>query len=85
MFEKKGYIVVPKSAKSEEELFEIVTDAGAEDLRTDEDNFEIITAPGDFDTVLEAVKKPVLNLKLLKLKWSPRNTKSSRAVKPSRC
>src|SRR5207237_7207036 len=41
MFEKKGYIVVPKSAKSEEELFEIVTDAGAEDLRDDEENFEI--------------------------------------------
>lgn len=57
MFEKKGYVVVPKSAKSEEELFEIITDAGAEDLRDDEDNFEIITAPADFDTVLEALKK----------------------------
>ena len=57
MFEKKGYIVVAKAAKSEEELFEIVTDAGAEDLRDDEDNFEIITAPADFDAVLDAVKK----------------------------
>src|SRR5688572_15068946 len=57
MFEKKGYVVVPKSAKSEEELFEIVTDAGAEDLRDDEDNFEIITSPTDFDAVLEAVKR----------------------------
>lgn len=57
MFEKKGYIAVAKSAKSEDELFEIVTDAGAEDLRDDEDNFEIITSPSDFDAVLEAVKK----------------------------
>src|SRR5437667_5819146 len=57
MFEKKGYVVVSKSAKSEEELFEIVTDAGAEDLRDDEENFEVITAPGDFDRVLEAVKQ----------------------------
>jgi YebC/PmpR family DNA-binding regulatory protein len=57
MFEKKGYIVVDKAAKSEDELFEIVTDAGAEDLRDDEDNFEIITAPADFERVLEAVKK----------------------------
>src|SRR5688572_30642256 len=56
MFEKKGYIVIPKSAKSEDELFEVVTDAGAEDLRDDEDNFEIITSPTDFDAVLEAVK-----------------------------
>ena len=56
IFEKKGYIVVPKSAKPEDELFEIVTDAGAEDLRDDVDNFEVITAPDDFDTVLQAVK-----------------------------
>src|SRR5204863_1077519 len=46
-----------KAAKSEDELFEIVTDAGAEDLRDDEENFEVITAPGDLDRVLEAVKK----------------------------
>jgi transcriptional/translational regulatory protein YebC/TACO1 len=38
-------------------LFEIVTDAGAEDLRNDEENFEIITSPGEFDGVLDAVKK----------------------------
>jgi YebC/PmpR family DNA-binding regulatory protein len=56
MFEKKGYIVVPKSAKPEDELFEVVTDAGAEDLRDDEDNFEVITSPEDFDAVLTAVK-----------------------------
>ncbi|HJR06403.1 MAG TPA: YebC/PmpR family DNA-binding transcriptional regulator [Pyrinomonadaceae bacterium] len=56
-FEKKGYIVVEKSAKSEDELFEIVTEAGAEDLRDDEDNFEIITAPEQFEAVHEALKK----------------------------
>ena len=56
MFEKKGYIVVPKSARPEDELFEIVTDAGAEDLRDDEDNFEVITSPDEFDAVLTAVK-----------------------------
>jgi YebC/PmpR family DNA-binding regulatory protein len=56
MFEKKGYIVVPKEAKPEDEMFELVTDAGAEDLRDDEDSFEIITAPDDFEQVLQAVK-----------------------------
>lgn len=56
MFDKKGYIVVEKAAKSEDELFEIVTDAGAEDLKEDGDNFEIITSPDDFEAVLNAVK-----------------------------
>jgi YebC/PmpR family DNA-binding regulatory protein len=56
MFDKKGYIVVDKNAKSEDELFEIVTDAGAEDLRDDEDNFEVITSPETFHAVLAAIK-----------------------------
>lgn len=57
LFEKKGYIVVDKASKSEEELFELVIEAGADDLRDDVDNFEIITAPDNFDTVLTAVKE----------------------------
>ncbi|HEY0323798.1 MAG TPA: YebC/PmpR family DNA-binding transcriptional regulator [Pyrinomonadaceae bacterium] len=56
LFDKKGYIVVDKAAKSEDELFELVIEAGAEDLRDDVDNFEIITAPENFDAVLSAVK-----------------------------
>jgi YebC/PmpR family DNA-binding regulatory protein len=56
LFDKKGYIVVDKAAKSEDELLELVLDAGADDLRDDEDSFEIITAPENFDTVLTAVK-----------------------------
>jgi len=56
LFDKKGYIVVDKAAKSEEELFELAIEAGADDLRDDEDNFEILTSPDAFDAVLTAVK-----------------------------
>ncbi len=56
IFEKKGYIVVGKSAKPEDELFELAIEAGADDLRDDEDNFEIITSPDNFDTVFTAIK-----------------------------
>jgi YebC/PmpR family DNA-binding regulatory protein len=56
MFEKKGYIVVDKAAKPEDELFELAIEAGADDLRDDEDNFEIITSPDTFESVLSAVK-----------------------------
>ena len=75
MFEKKGYIVVPKSAKSEDELFEIVTDSGAEDLRDDEDNFEIITAPGNFEVVLEAVKKAGVEPQVAEVEMVPKEYK----------
>ena len=32
MFDKKGYIVVDKDAKSEDEILEITTEAGADDM-----------------------------------------------------
>jgi len=56
MFHKKGLIIVAKSAIDEDKLTEIVLDAGAEDLNDEGDNWEIITAPKDFDAVLAAVK-----------------------------
>ncbi len=56
MFDRKGYIVVDKSKRSEEELFEIAIEAGAEDLRDDGDNFEIYTEQGSFEDVKKAVE-----------------------------
>ena len=73
MFEKKGYIVVEKSAKPEDELFEIVTEAGAEDLRDDVDNFEIITAPDNFEVVLDAVKKAGVEPQVAEVEMVPQN------------
>ncbi|MGB8506799.1 MAG: YebC/PmpR family DNA-binding transcriptional regulator [Pyrinomonadaceae bacterium] len=75
MFEKKGYIVVEKSAKPEDELFEIVTDAGAEDLRDDEDNFEIITSPEEFDAVLDAVKRAGIEPQAAEVEMLPKEYK----------
>jgi YebC/PmpR family DNA-binding regulatory protein len=55
MFEKKGYLVVEKSAVDEDTLMETALEAGAEDVREDGDNFEVITAPEDFEAVKEAI------------------------------
>jgi YebC/PmpR family DNA-binding regulatory protein len=57
MFHKKGDIVIPKSAAKEDDLMAIVLDAGAEDLRDDGDNWEVLTDPSAYEAVLEAVKK----------------------------
>ncbi len=75
IFEKKGYIVVEKESKPEDELFEIVTEAGAEDLRDDEDNYEIITAPESFDVVLEAVKKAGIEPQVAGVEMVPKEYK----------
>ncbi len=73
LFEKKGYIVVNKHAKTEDELFEIVTDAGAEDLRDDQDNFEVITAPEGFDAVVASVKKAGIEPEAAEVTMLPQN------------
>ena len=72
-FEKKGYIVVEKAAKGEDELFEIVTEAGAEDLRDDGDNFEIITAPENFDAVHDALKQAGVELQAAEVEMVPKS------------
>jgi len=56
MFHKKGDIVVPKSAATEDQLMGIVLEVGADDLRDDGENWEVITAPSAFEPVVEAVK-----------------------------
>ena len=57
MFAKKGILVIPKDAADEEKLTEIVLESGAEDLNDEGDNWEIFTAPKDFEAVKEAIEK----------------------------
>lgn len=56
MFAKKGIIVIAKSAVEEDRLLTIALEAGADDLKTDDqDYFEIQTSPEQFENVLKAV------------------------------
>jgi YebC/PmpR family DNA-binding regulatory protein len=73
MFDKKGYIVVEKSAKPEEELFDIVIEAGADDLRDDGDNFEIITSPDNFESVQTAIKSAGIEPHVSEISMVPQN------------
>ncbi len=73
MFDKKGYIVVDKQEKSEEELFEIAIEAGAEDLKDEGEVFEIYTAPENYDAVDEAVKKAGIEPQASELSMIPQN------------
>ncbi|RJP57296.1 MAG: YebC/PmpR family DNA-binding transcriptional regulator [Candidatus Auribacter fodinae] len=57
MFEKKGFLVVSKSVVDEEKLLDVVLEAGAEDVKTEGDTFEIYTSQHDFETVKEALAK----------------------------
>ncbi|MCF7817871.1 MAG: YebC/PmpR family DNA-binding transcriptional regulator [Kiritimatiellales bacterium] len=55
MFQRKGQIFIDKDKTDEDTLMDLVLEAGAEDLKTDGDQFEVITDPSDFDVVSEAI------------------------------
>jgi YebC/PmpR family DNA-binding regulatory protein len=55
MFEKKGYIIVPKGNSGEEALLEVVLEAGGDDVRDDGDNWEILTPPEVLEQVRDAL------------------------------
>ena len=56
MFTMKGYMLIEKSQAKEDELMSIALEAGAEDFKSDDKNYEIFTAPQDFEKVKTAVE-----------------------------
>jgi YebC/PmpR family DNA-binding regulatory protein len=73
MFHKKGSIVVPKSAAKEDDIMGIVLENGGEDLRDDGENWEVITDPSAYETVLEAIKKAKLPVVASEVAMLPQN------------
>jgi len=73
LFEKKGYIVVEKTAKPEEELFDIAIEGGADDVRDDGDNVEIITSPENFESVQSAIKAAGIEPQVAEVSMIPQN------------
>ncbi|MFP4668208.1 MAG: YebC/PmpR family DNA-binding transcriptional regulator [Desulfosalsimonas sp.] len=57
VFDKKGWIPVKKSDATEETLMETAIEAGAEDIRDEDDIFEIITPPQAFEDVKDALRE----------------------------
>ena len=55
MFTKKGVIAIEKSKIDEDKLMEIVLEAGAEDVQTSEDGYEVTTTLHDFEKVRQAL------------------------------
>jgi transcriptional/translational regulatory protein YebC/TACO1 len=57
MFERKSQILIENDKAEEDQLMNIVLDAGAEDLRNDGENWEVISAPENHEAVLQAIQK----------------------------
>src|SRR5829696_8198636 len=73
MFAKKGYIIVDKEAKSQDEMEELAIEVGAEDISDDGDTWEIFTAPEDFEQVREAIVAAGIEPQSAQIEWVPSN------------
>ena len=74
MFDRKGYFLVSGEGKSEDEVMEIGLEAGADDVKADEENFEVTCAPDDFEAVKEALEKAGMTLIESEIAMIPQNT-----------
>ena len=76
MFEQKGLITVMTEAKSEDELMELAIDAGADDLQTVDEHYEITTAVENFEAVRKALEDAGVAMELAEITRIPQNTVS---------
>ena len=74
MFSQKGLIVLPKDQTDEEKLFEVALEAGAEDIKEEEEEFEVITEPSLFEQVKTAVEGTGLTYALAEITMIPQTT-----------
>ncbi len=74
MFETKGLITVPKESISEDQLTTLAIDFGAEDIKSDDEFYEIITAPHDFEVVKTKLVEAKVNLNSADVTALPKNT-----------
>lgn len=73
LFEHKGLIVVHESKATEDQLMELVLNAGAEDLSKIGDKFEILTGPSDFEAVKKALEGAGIPYESADLQMIPKN------------
>ncbi len=74
IFAKKGSILVEKKGVNEDTVMELALDAGAEDVREEENEFEIITDPASFEAVKKAVDGAGIKCIEAKVSMVPSNT-----------
>jgi YebC/PmpR family DNA-binding regulatory protein len=73
-FEARGIIVVPKEGLSEDDIFEKAIEAGAEDVDTEGEAYEIVTAPTELHAVVEALEAAGVTSEGANLTMVPKTT-----------
>ncbi len=75
MFDNKGQILIDKEvcSMSSDDLMMLVLDAGADDFNEEEDSYEILTTPENFQAVVEALSKENIETASAEVTMIPQN------------
>jgi YebC/PmpR family DNA-binding regulatory protein len=73
-FERKGYIAVAPDGISQEKIFDITVEAGADDVVFGDDLIEIFAAPENFQAVRQALEDAGIEFETAELTMSPKST-----------
>jgi YebC/PmpR family DNA-binding regulatory protein len=74
IFDPKGIISVPKDKADEEMVMMAALEAGAEDVRVEEETFDVVTAPEDLPTVRQALEAAKIPFTLAETTMLPKNS-----------
>ena len=73
MFDRRGYFVVEKAAADEETVMETAIGAGADDMRDDGNNYEVLSTPENFDAVKAAMESAEIPLAAAEISMVPQS------------
>ena len=74
MFKKRGVIAIDKGAADEEKLIELALEAGADDVVSEDDGFQVVSAPENFAAVRDALEKAGIAIASAEIAKLPENT-----------
>lgn len=74
LFEKKGFFVINKSEVSEDKLMSIILDAGAEDLSSEDETYEVKSQPQDYEKVRKALEDNKIKTESQEITMIPKST-----------
>lgn len=74
VFKKKGVLQLDRHSFTEEQLMEVVLDAGAEDLKDEEESWAVLTDPGHFESVKKGLEAKGLKSSSAEITMVPQNT-----------
>ncbi len=72
-FHRKGIIQIPKSKYTEDDILAIILDAGADDLKVEDELYEIKTSPENFEAVKKALEANKVSIESAELSLVPEN------------